>query len=598
MLKLRSFATLLLALAICTAQAQDKRLMGIDTAIQRILTEFHVPGAIVTVVEKDRIILAEGYGYKDFENKKKATPNTLFQIASCSKAFTSAILGTLEGEKLLDLDKPVNGYMPELRFKDPYLTAHVTTRDMMTHRTGLPRHDMAWYLRGSNTNRAEMVKVIEEFEASAGLRETWQYNNFMFMAQGALAEKLTGKTWEMLLEERIFKPLGMKNAQHSAKGILANKDYALPYSYNEDKDKLKKLDIYQFYGMEPAGSIAANAIDMGQWLRLWVNSGKYAGKEILPLSYYQEAIKNQMAMTNATNNATLNTYTYGYGFGWMIKSYKGHAQVEHGGNIDGFSSTTCFFPADSIGIFVSVNQNGSVAQGNIRNWIADRLLNVEKTDWTSYLQGKKKDAKKEEKEEAAKEDLGQKKGTSPSHAPNDYLGKYDNTGYGSLIVYQGDKGPMAIFGKDTAFLEHYHYDVFKLKSTHLEDTDEDTGIKFRFLTNFDGEISGLDGQFEPALKNPILFKKEPKTVAVAETTLQMYIGTYQIQGADVTIALKNGTLRMTVPGQPEYELIPSKEHEFRLKDLEGFNAKFEVKDGKVTAMYSIQPNGTFKMERK
>lgn len=174
--------------------AQDKRLAGIDTAMQRILKEFNAVGVSVSVVEKNKVVLAQGFGYKDLEGKKPVTPQTLFQIGSCTKAFTTTLLGTLMDEKLLDFDKPVSEYLPELIFKDDNLTKNVTTRDMMTHRTGLPRHDFAWYLRGTTTNRAEMLKAVRYFEESAGLRETWQYNNFMYMAQGALAEKLTGKT--------------------------------------------------------------------------------------------------------------------------------------------------------------------------------------------------------------------------------------------------------------------------------------------------------------------------------------------------------------------------------------------------------------------
>jgi CubicO group peptidase (beta-lactamase class C family) len=590
------FVVLLLAFSSHISFAQDKRLAGIDTAIQRILTEFNAVGVSVAVVEKNTILLTKGFGYKDLENKIAVTPNTLFQIGSCSKAFTTTLLGMLMDEKLIDFNKPVSEYMPELQFKDDYLTRHVTTLDMMTHRTGLPRHDLAWYLRGTTTNRKEVLKAVRYFETSAGLRETWQYNNFMYMAQGALAEKLTGKTWEKLLQERIFTPLSMNGSKYSTVDMLKSSDYSMGYSYDTDKKKMDKLDHYHFSGMEPAGSIASNATDMAQWLKTWINTGKYNGKEMFSPTFYNLAIKPQMAMAGTPDKREMNMFIHGYGLGWMIKTYKGHHQVEHGGNIDGFATTTCFYPTDSIGIFVCVNQNGSAVQGAIRNWISDRLLSVEKTDWVTYLKPKKDD-KKEEKKEDKQADLGQKKGTNPSHNTEDYIGKYKNEGYGTIHIFKKDASLMATFGKDTAKLVHYHYDVFKLVSTKFEDEDA-TGLKVKFTMNDAGDINGLDSKLEPAIKNSIVFAKEEAEMKVNANDLKKYIGEYTIQGAVVKISEKDNALRMNVPGQPEYELIPSKVDEFKLKGVDGFAVRFDVKDGVATAAYSIQPNGTFKMARK
>ena len=592
------FALFLVVNTTHFSQAQDKRLAGIDTAIARILKEFNAVGVTVSVVEKNNVLLAQGYGYKDLDSKKSVTPQTLFQIGSCSKAFTTTLMGMLMDEKLLDFNKPVSEYMPELKFKDDNLTKNVTTTDMMTHRTGLPRHDLAWYLRGATTSRAEVLKSVRYFEASAGLRETWQYNNFMFMAQGALAEKLTGKTWEKLVQERIFDPLSMKSSKHSTADMLKSADYSFGYSYNEKKKKIKQEDAYHFSGMEPAGSIASNAKDMSEWLKVWINVGKHNGKELFSSNFYNQAIKTQMSTANTPDKRELNLFTYGYGFGWFIKGYKGHHLVEHGGNIDGFSSTTAFYPNDSIGIFVSVNQNGSAVQGVIRNWISDRLLNVEKTDWVLQIKPKKDD-KKEDKKDDKQADLGQKKGTKMTHNMADYVGKYKNDGYGTIVVFKNDTSLFAFFGKDTARLAHYHYDVFKLVSDKLEEEDdEEGGLKFRFNIGYDGDISSMDAKLESALKSEIVFAKEAAEIKVTAADLKKYEGEYTISGATVKVAVKDNALRMTVPGQPEYELLPSKTDEFKLKGIDGFAVRFEVKEGKATAAYSIQPNGTFKMMRK
>ena len=161
-----------LLLQSASAQTTDKRLAGLDTFINRILKEWSAAGVTVAVVEKNKVILAKGFGYKDYENKVPVTENTLFAIGSCTKAFTSALLAFPMKDGKLDLDKPVTQYLPELRFVDEELNNNVTARDMMSHRTGLPRHDLAWY--GSRTKRDSLIYSIRYFEKTAPLRRVWQ----------------------------------------------------------------------------------------------------------------------------------------------------------------------------------------------------------------------------------------------------------------------------------------------------------------------------------------------------------------------------------------------------------------------------------------
>src|SRR5262245_42748727 len=180
----------------------DPRLKGLDTFALRLLKEWNAPGVTIAVVEKNKVVYTGGFGYRDLEKKLPVTENTEFAIGSCTKAFTASIIGMLQSEGKLDIDKPVRNYLPELKFFNEYTNDHATLRDMMCHRTGLPRHDLSWY--ASWATREELLKRIQYMEPSAELREKWQYNNFMFMAQGVVIEKVTGKTWEENIKERIF----------------------------------------------------------------------------------------------------------------------------------------------------------------------------------------------------------------------------------------------------------------------------------------------------------------------------------------------------------------------------------------------------------
>ena len=173
--------------------ATDKRLAGLDAMLENIRKDWHVAGFSVAVVEKDKVIYARGFGYRDYEKKLPVTPITLFAIGSVTKAFTASLMGLLQREGKVDLDKPAHQYLPGLSFFNDAMTNTVTLRHMMSHQTGLPRHDISWYLFNT-ASRDSLLQRLHYQEPTAGVHERWQYNNFMFMAQGALVEKLTGKS--------------------------------------------------------------------------------------------------------------------------------------------------------------------------------------------------------------------------------------------------------------------------------------------------------------------------------------------------------------------------------------------------------------------
>ena len=227
----KSILALVLSFSLLTAFSQDKRIEGLDSFINRLLKDYKAAGLAIAIVEKNKIVLLKGYGYRDLEKKIPVNDETLFAIGSCTKAFTSSLLGILSQENKLDIDKPVFNYLPELRFYNEGLSEQVTTRDMMSHRTGLPRHDYSWY--GSSVGRDSLLRRIRYFEPSAPLREKWQYNNFMFLAQGVVIEKITGKSWEQNMNERILKPLGMSNTNLSTNDLEKSADHSLAFATKE-----------------------------------------------------------------------------------------------------------------------------------------------------------------------------------------------------------------------------------------------------------------------------------------------------------------------------------------------------------------------------
>ena len=298
-------------------------------------------------------------------------------LALVQKPLQLRLWGCLHKDGKLDLDKPANNYLSGLRFYNDEMNNGISVRDMMSHRTGLPRHDYSWYYFNT-ASRDSFVQRIQYQQPTAKLRDRWQYNNFMFLAQGSIAEKLTGKSWEQNIRENFFQPLGMSKSNFSVADLAKAEDASVGYGLKKDSI-IKKIPYYNIDAMGPAGSINSSVTEMSSWLMTWINGGKYNGKEIIPASYFAQAISTQAIIgAGLPTKERPDVHFSTYGLGWFLASYRGHYRVEHGGNIDGFSASTSFFPTDSIGIVVLTNQNGSRIPAIVRNILSDRMLETER----------------------------------------------------------------------------------------------------------------------------------------------------------------------------------------------------------------------------
>ena len=582
------------------AQSADKRFAGLDTTFNRILKDWKAVGFAVAVVEKNKIVYSRGAGFRDLEKKLPVTTSTLFAIGSCTKAFTSSLIGMLEKDGLIEYDKPVRDYLPELKFFNDAMNDNISVRDMMCHRTGLPRHDYSWY--SFPTTRDSLIYRVRYLEPTAAVREKWQYNNFMFTAQGVIAEKLFHQKWEELVKEKIFTPLGMTNSNFSVNDMTKSADASIGYEVKKDSI-IKKMEYFNIDAMGPAGSINSNVTDMAQWVRVWINGGKFNGKEVLPGQYVTEATSSQMVSgSGLPDNENPDIHFSAYGFGWSISSYRGHYRVQHGGNIDGFSALTSFFPSDSIGIDVLTNQNGSVVPAIVRNILADRMLNLPRKDWNGSQ--KKATAKAIADAKAA----DKSKTTTPvvnapfTHPLKDYDGLYSNPGYGTMDISLKGDSLFVNLKRSQFWLRHASYDNFELLNVDRNDgidTAAAGGTMVQFVLNKSGEIESLECELQGGVK-AILFRRSPRMAPLKAEELKKFVGDYELAGYTAKVYIKNeNVLYVFIPGQPEYETIPTGNNEFKLKVLSGYSVKFDVDDkGVVTGVNFIQPNGTFKAKKK
>ncbi|MFC0605433.1 serine hydrolase [Winogradskyella pulchriflava] len=578
----------------------DKRLKGIEKQFNSVLESTKAPGFAVAIVEGDKIIYAKGFGYADYENKVPVDANTLFAIGSSTKAFTSALLGLHREDGKLSFDDSPRKYIPELEFFNNDMNNQIIIKDLMRHSTGLPRHDGSWYFF-PHKSKDTLIARIKYQEPFTGVRQQWYYNNFGFLAQGVITEKITGKSWEENIEEHFFKPLGMNRSKTMIEGMKTSSNAAFGYELDENQN-IKKMDYYDISGMSPAGSINSSVNDMSKWLITWINDGKYGEEQIIPENYIKEAMSSQMVVSGGIPSKELpNVQFANYGYGWLLHSYKGHYMVEHGGNIDGFSANVALYPSDSLGIVVLTNQNGSAVPRLIRNIAADHMLNVDKTEWAKKH---KEDVEKAlEAMEKAKEtsEISNVKNTRPSHTKLDYTGSYENKGYGKFDIIVENDTLFTEFNGDRLYLHHFHYDTFEL--IDIIDKKIDTSaigksLKVTFTTNVAGDIDYLKTDIEP-MTDPIAFKRTPNTLDVDAKTLEQYVGKYDLMGTEIKAYIKDeNVLYVFVPNQPEYELIPTALHKFNFKVLEGFKIEFIETDGKINQIKFIQPNGTFVAKRK
>lgn len=516
-LSLVLFITLCLVVSPSIAE-EEFELSDLRNFIETEMNIWNVPAVAVLIVKNDKVIFSEGFGYRDVEKKLKVTSNTIFPIGSVSKSFTSLALGMLTDEKKLDFDQPVRNYLPTFRMYDDYLTGHITPRDMLSHRSGLPRHDLVWYNAGLTAE--ETTKRIKYLQLSYGFRERFQYNNLMYQASGCLVRKLSGETWEEFVERRIFMPLGMESSNFSIEELQKYPDYALPYSMNVNSEKkfpeklsdidIKRIPFFEMTANGPAGSINSNLKDMAKWVRFHLAEGKVDGKQIIARETLLQMHAPQMVIPFDSVFKFLisdETPTISYGLGWFIQPYRGHYMVHHGGNVPGFSAVVSFIPKEKIGIVVLTNMTGTSLTYTITFNIFDRLLGLTPIDWSKRLMTRERENWEKKKEAEAEDEKQQQENTRPSHSLVDYAGRYRHPAYGEIIIGKEGERLNIEFRERTVPVEHYHYDTFKISDedpNHLLVHYEVKNVTF--LLNKNGDVDRLTLPLQTGVDD-IVFEK-------------------------------------------------------------------------------------------
>jgi CubicO group peptidase (beta-lactamase class C family) len=572
--------------AIKSAPVAKNALIGFDAVIAEALKTYNQPGLAIVVVKDDKVILLKGYGVRDFNSKVPVDPDTQYVLASATKQFVAFGVGQLVDKEKLDFDKPVRNYIPDFELKDPMATQLVSLRDMLSHRTGLPRHDMMWYGNDKFT-RADMIKRLRYLELSAQPRQVWQYNNLMYMSSGYAIQMVTGQTWEDYTKENIFKPLGMTNTNFSVEDVKKSPDHATPYE--RKKGVPTAIPFRNVDTLGPAGSINSTARDLVPWLRVNLNDGKLGDTQIISAGSLAQIHAPQGAV--GPGNPKDGLSPGGYAMGFFTESYRGHWRVQHGGNLDGFTSRITLFPQEKLGIAVLVNMEVSNLPELITRTLSDRILGLEKRDWLKEGAERLKLAEASTTQAETRKGETQIKDTKPSRALADYVATYTHPAYGDMVISMGPKGLEGQYNSFKFLLNHWHFDTFKGEVDGKDETFKDMSLTFRL--DPDGRVASIETSLEGAVK-PIEFERKAPKVDVK--VLQTYVGTYAFQGRDFVITLQGEDLYMAGPGQNPYKLSPDIESGYFT--VSGIRLRFKTEGGKVVALEQIADNGVYSMTRK
>jgi len=576
------------------AQAPDitGKLSGFDSYMEQVLKDWNTPGIGVGIVVNDKLVFAKGYGYRDYEKKLPFTPATLCQIASNSKLFTAVAAGMLVEEGKLTWDKPVRESVPTIQFYNDQLNNNVTLRDMLSHRTGVTRHDSIWFK--SPFTRKELFEKLKFLEPQEPLRETFLYNNLMYAATGNIVELKSGKPWEQFVRERILAPLDMKATTYSISEMTQHPDHAVPYKEKRDSFELYKIPYYEdTEGIAPAGAVISNIDEISHWLIALMNDGKYNGKQVLPANVLKATLQPAIGLPNTLGESQgfWELLNPAYGMGRETAAYRGHLMTFHGGDLPGFHSQVSFMPNDKIGVIVLVISDHSAPLYNIVSYnVYERLLGMDQTPWSQRRLQQRLAGKKAGTEARAKAGADRVSNTKPSHALADYAGEYENPAYGILKI--GLKTEALQFGFH-AFdfpMSHFHYDRFDTPD------DEQYGrFSVNFRTNPQGDIDSAVISLD---EGEVIFTRKPETLepALLEKLAGDYLTPTKVK---FQVLYQPGTgLSLSFPGGPPIKLIPIKGLKFRTPQFADDIYEFVMENGKVTALKERDPSGEFTFTRQ
>lgn len=478
----------LLVFATCSglrSQVSKQDLVKIDETVKKAFEVFKPTGLAVAVVKDSAIIYHNALGFSDAGLKRPVSTTSLFNIASCSKAFTAACIGILVDEGKVKWTDKVTDYFPEFRLADDYITRQLTIEDLLCHRSGLGTFfgDLLWYNTGYTDEEVMMRMRNEPITRRFGIE--FGYQNIMFMIAGDIIEKVTGQTWSEFVDSRIYTPLGMVQTKPSNDELTKDQEIAFGHINN------KVLDIYDFNAAKSAAAMYSSVDEMSLWTMMMLNSGKYKGKQIISTGSLTRILEPHTILGASASQKKHGINFYTYGLGWFIYDYNGKKIAEHDGGMPGYISKVTLIPEQKISIIILNNGNDFYINSALIGDLMDILVKGKEFDWIGEYTAIKTRSDSYEETSNRKRIESRVAGTKPSLDQAGYIGIFRDKSYGDAeIKIDGGKLILTFLPSKTVFtgeLEHWHYDTFKV-------VFKDEYLTFGLITfSFDseGKVTGF-----------------------------------------------------------------------------------------------------------
>ena len=451
---------LLVSVSMLNSQVSKQDLAKIDETVKKAFELFKPTGLAVAVMKDSAIVYHQALGFSNADTRKPVTTTSLFNIASCSKAFTAFSIGILVDEGKLKWTDKVIDYIPEFKLADDYITKEMTVEDLLCHRSGLGTFygDLLWY--NTTYTDEEVMKRMRNEPITRRFGIEFGYQNIMFMIAGDLIQKVSGVTWSEFVESRIFGTLGMLQTRPSNHELSKNQNIAFGHLNN------RVMEIYDFNAVKSAAAIYSNVDELSSWTMLLLNDGMYKGHRIISRASLTRIMEPHtiIGASNMQKQHGINFYMYG--LGWFIYDYNGKKVVEHDGGMPGYISKVTMVPDQKISIIILNNGNDGFIDNAIRGDILDILVKGKEFDWIGEYSSIK--ARSEAFEQSSNKQRLESRiiGTKPSLPPEGYTGIFRDKSYGDAEVSL-DSGKLRLTFLPakkvfTGELEHWHYDTYKV----------------------------------------------------------------------------------------------------------------------------------------
>lgn len=470
--------TLLLLLAtLCSfalSAQQQPDFQQLDAYIANAVEQFDQPGLAVGIVHQGELVWSKGYGKLDLAKDAPVTPNSIFFIASISKAFTACAIGLLVDEGKLSFNDPVRKHIPEFTTPDPYVSANVTVRDLLSHRVGWETFDgdLLWY--GTDYTQEQILARHAAQPLVHGFRERFGYSNLMYIAAAQLIERVSGKTWDAFITERILQPLGMDRSTVETADLARFTDVALPHvRKGQDPAAPQRSMPYQsLQGADGATGINSCITDLAKWDAMWANEGKVGDAPFLSARTFSTLTATQLAMGGRRDGAAM---------GWFVEYHHGEKVITHSGGMPGFVLNHAVVPDRDLAV-IALGNGESYSVFAVTNKVLDLYLGDGSADPAGQLLPRIAELKEQDAQRRAARVAARKRGTKPSVPLDSLRGSYVDAIYGeaAITVARGTASLSLLPAAElfTGTLEHWHHDTWKWN--HADPFLEPGYITFQF----------------------------------------------------------------------------------------------------------------------